>query len=139
MRDDLSGVRLREERTETVRRIAALNAELNGIIESALLSLASKLVDNDYAVSVFDPDVDIERLTGDNKRQALGKVPNLAALMAKTSTAALADADVIVVGNAGANETREIIEHYRGQPVIDLQGIADLKKTAGAKYASICW
>ena len=107
--------------------------------ESALLSLASKLVDNDYAVSVFDPDVDIERLTGDNKRQALGKVPNLAALMAKTSTAALADADVIVVGNAGANETREIIEHYRGQPVIDLQGIADLKKTAGAKYASICW
>lgn len=107
--------------------------------ESALLTLAGHLAGNGYAVSVFDRDVDLERLTGENKRQALAKVPNLAALMAASPGAALAGAEVIVVGNAGANETRDIIEHYRGQPVVDLQGIGELKTLAGANYASICW
>ena len=54
MRDDLSGVRLREERTETVRRIAALDAELNGIIESALLSNNDDEHDPDGATTGYE-------------------------------------------------------------------------------------
>ena len=54
MRDDLSSVRLREERTETVRRIAALDAELNGIIESALLSNNDDEHDPDGATTGYE-------------------------------------------------------------------------------------
>ena len=107
--------------------------------ESALLNLARSLIENGHSVSVFDANVDVERLTGDNKRQALGKLPELASLMSATPKAALTNADVIIVGNVSPAETREIAASYRGQPIIDLQGVAEFKELSGAKYRSICW
>lgn len=111
----------------------------NDLRESGLLFLAGKLLDGGSNVAVFDANVDVGQLTGDNRRQALGVVPNLAALMSASPTAALVDAEVIVVGNANAAETAEIVANYRGQPIIDLHGIAELKALAGSGYRSICW
>ena len=54
MLDDPSGERLREERAETVRRIASLDAELNGIIESALLSNNDDEHDPDGATTGYE-------------------------------------------------------------------------------------
>src|SRR4051794_25237404 len=52
--DDSSGERLREERTKTVRRIVALEAELDGIIESALLSNDDDEHDPDGATTGYE-------------------------------------------------------------------------------------
>ncbi len=52
--DDRSGERLPEERAETVRRIASLDAELNGIIESALLSNNDDEHDPDGATTGYE-------------------------------------------------------------------------------------
>jgi RNA polymerase-binding transcription factor DksA len=52
--DDSSGERLREERTETARRIVSLNAELDGIIESAQLSNNDDEHDPDGATAGYE-------------------------------------------------------------------------------------
>lgn len=52
--DDSSGERLQTERTETVRRIVSLEAELNGIIESALLSNNDDEHDPDGATTGYE-------------------------------------------------------------------------------------
>ena len=52
--DDSSGERLRVERTETVRRIVSLEAELDGIIESALLSNNDDEHDPDGATTGYE-------------------------------------------------------------------------------------
>lgn len=54
MHDDSSADRLRNERTETVRRIASLDAELNGIIESVLLSNNDDEHDPDGATTGYE-------------------------------------------------------------------------------------
>ena len=52
--DDSSGERLHEERTETIRRIVSLEAELDGIIESALLSNNDDEHDPDGATTGYE-------------------------------------------------------------------------------------
>ena len=52
--EDSSGERLREERAETVRRFASLKTELNGIIESALLSNNDDEHDPDGATTGYE-------------------------------------------------------------------------------------
>lgn len=54
MLDDSSGERLREKRTETVRRIVSLEAELDGIIESVLLSNNDDEHDPDGATTGYE-------------------------------------------------------------------------------------
>ena len=54
MLDDSSGNRLHEERTETIRRIVSLEAELNGIIESVLLSNNDDEHDPDGATTGYE-------------------------------------------------------------------------------------
>ncbi len=54
MPDDSSGNRLRNERAETVRRIVSLEAELDGIIESAVLSNNDDEHDPDGATTSYE-------------------------------------------------------------------------------------
>ncbi len=54
VRDDSTGDRLQTERTETVRRIASLESELDGIIESALLSNNDDEHDPDGATTGYE-------------------------------------------------------------------------------------
>ena len=54
MVEDGSGNRLRNERAETVRRIVSLEAELDGIIESAVLSNNDDEHDPDGATTGYE-------------------------------------------------------------------------------------
>jgi GDP-mannose 6-dehydrogenase len=107
--------------------------------ESPLLDLAGRLIAEGREISIFDGNVDFARLNGENRRHALAKVGDLERRMCADAAAALAGADVIVVGNAGSAEVGAIAGAYRGQPVIDLQGAADLAALAGENYRGICW
>lgn len=111
----------------------------NDLRESGLLALASQLVTQGCKVAIYDPDVKMGELVGDNRRQALACLPSLAEHMTDSLRGAIDGAEVIVVGNATPSQVSDLIAHYKGQPIIDLQGVAKLKEIAGNAYRGICW
>ena len=53
--------------------------------------------------------------------------------------AALARAEIVVVGHADADTRQRIIAVARNARVVDLNGYADLRAAGFAQYEGICW
>ena len=126
-----------------VRRVAllglAFKAGTDDLRESPLVTVAERLLGKGVQLRIYDPEVNLSRLLGANKRFIEETIPHLESLMVHDPAASLADAQVALVSVAG----REILEalanhHNDGLTVIDLAGLprAQLKC---ARYHGICW
>ena len=107
--------------------------------DSPLVVLAEKLLGKGFDLTIYDKFVKIARLLGKNKEYIDREIPHLDKLLQETPDAALARAEIVVVGHADAETRQRIIAVAKGARVVDLNGYADLRAAGFAQYEGICW
>jgi GDP-mannose 6-dehydrogenase len=107
--------------------------------ESPMVTLAETLVGRGYQVTVFDENVNPERLVGANKSFLERELPHIASLMRPSIKAVVDGSQVLVIAN-GSPAFREIPQLMRDEQVlIDLVGIAKQNGERHGVYQGICW
>jgi GDP-mannose 6-dehydrogenase len=129
--------------TPGVRRVAmlglAFKAGTDDLRESPLVTVAERLLGKGVQLRIYDPEVNLSRLLGANKRFIEETIPHLESLMVRDPGAALGDAQVALVSVAGPEIVSALSNHHNdGLTVVDLAGLprAQLKC---ARYHGICW
>lgn len=111
--------------------------------DSPLVVLAEKLLGKGFDLAIYDKFVKIARLLGKNKEYIDREIPHLDKLLHETPDAALARAEIVVVGHADAETRQRIIAVAKNARVVDLNGYADLRQASldggFAQYEGICW
>ncbi|WP_343623472.1 nucleotide sugar dehydrogenase [Roseateles puraquae] len=107
--------------------------------DSPLVVLAERLLGKGFDLAIYDKFVKIARLLGKNKEYIDREIPHLDKLLQETPDAALARAEIVVVGHADAETRQRIISLAKGARVVDLNGYADLRAAGFAQYEGICW
>ncbi len=105
---------------------------------SPAVVLIETLVGRGYDVSIFDDDVDPERLIGANRVAFERELPHIAALMRSSIDHVLAESDIVVVTKASP-KFRDVGRLLRpDQKLVDLVGVRT-NGLGAAVYEGICW
>lgn len=117
----------------------SFKAGTDDVRESPVVPLLETLVGRGYQVTVFDEQVDPDRLVGANKSFLERELPHIATLMRSSVEEVLIEAEVVVVANGGA-AFRRIPQLMRdGQVLVDLAGIVKGNQDVRGQYEGICW
>ena len=106
---------------------------------SPFVTLAERLIGKGYELSIHDPFVQLSRLMGKNREFIEQEIPHFERLLAADAKAALAGAEIIVIGHVAKDDIAVICAAAPGRVLIDLQGVRQLEKLAGVTYDGICW
>jgi GDP-mannose 6-dehydrogenase len=116
----------------------SFKAGTDDLRESPMVELIERLIGKGYELRVYDRNVNLARLVGANREYILNRIPHIAALMVESIDAAIAGADVIVIGNADP-EFRSVPECLAdGQTLVDLVRV-NAALTSNGSYDGICW
>ena len=108
--------------------------------ESPLVTVAERLIGKGYDLRIYDPEVNLSRLLGANKRYIEHSIPHIGSLMVADCQAAIDHAEVLVVGQATKVITPLITASVRAdQVVVDLVGLPAGRLNPAAKYHGIVW
>lgn len=125
------------------RRVAlfglAFKPGTDDLRDSPLVALAERLLGKGFELAIYDGCVRVSRLLGKNKEFIDREIPHLERLLKDDPAAALAGAEVIVIGHAEPATRVHIAAHGAGRRIVDLAGYADLKQAEGLRYEGICW
>lgn len=107
--------------------------------ESPLVTIAERLIGKGYELRIFDPEVNLSRLVGANKRFIEECIPHIGNLMVSTCAEAVSHGEVVIVGISGNDVLDALRQHLTSQKsVVDLVGIPTAE-LAVRNYAGICW
>jgi GDP-mannose 6-dehydrogenase len=115
----------------------AFKAETDDLRGSPLLQLAQNLVASGKSVRIFAPELAPERLGAAGQVSAAGDLPDLAARLADTLEAALADTDIVLLGRPLTAAQWQLVEASEAQ-IIDLAGAAK-PGAAAQRYHGLYW
>ena len=107
--------------------------------ESPFVILAERLLGKGYGLRIFDRSVQVARLTGSNRAYIEREIPHLERLLAPDPAAALDGAGLVVLGHIGQEDCQSLLAALGGRRVLDLAGIAEVRKHAGDVYQGLCW
>jgi GDP-mannose 6-dehydrogenase len=107
--------------------------------ESPLVTVAKRLIGEGYDLRIYDPEVNLSRLIGANKRYIEESIPHIGSLMETNLEAVVDHAEVLVVGLGGkeilqAAAARSRKDHF----VVDLVGMGSTAVPA-TQVAGVCW
>ncbi len=117
----------------------SFKAGTDDLRESPLVTIAERLIGKGYDLKIYDPEVNLSRLLGANKRYIEQSIPHIGSLMVSSAEEALDHAEVIIVGLGGRDVAPLIEDRVRpDQVIVDLVG---LRGASGAHsgYHGICW
>jgi len=107
--------------------------------ESPLVTVAERLIGKGFDLRIFDPEVNLSRLLGANKRYIADSIPHIGSLMVGECAAALEHAEVLIVGLATKALLPDIVAGiHPDQIVVDLVGLPRARFTC-AGYHGVCW
>jgi len=107
--------------------------------ESPLVTLAEQLIGKGLRLLVYDPEVQLSRLLGANRRFIEQHVPHIGSLMCDDLHGVIGESDLLVVGMNDARTVRMLIERVRAeQIVLDLVNIGCRDGLRGT-YVGLCW
>jgi len=107
--------------------------------ESPLVTVAERLIGKGYDLRIYDPDVNLSRLLGANKRYIEHSIPHIGNLMSGDCAAVIDHAEVLIVGLATRDLVPAIVGRIRpDQVVVDLVGLPR-DELGGAQYHGVCW
>ena len=107
--------------------------------ESPLVQLVERLIGKGMNLKVYDPEVQMSRLIGANKRYIEEVVPHLGSLLCESVEAAMQDTATVIVGLSGAEIMSELYANSRKEQFfLDLVGVPEPEKLNG-EYRGICW
>jgi GDP-mannose 6-dehydrogenase len=124
------------------RKIAVLGfafkAGTDDLRESPLVDLIETLLGKGYDIKIYDRQVSLAKIFGANREFIEKRIPHIADLMVNDLESAVAEAEVIVIGNKG-EEFSEILPRLRkDQHVLDLVRISESVRT-NARYEGMSW
>ncbi len=125
------------------RRVGVLGlsfkAETDDLRESPILRVISSLVGKGYSLLLHDPNIDMERVLGANRRFVEDEVPYLPERLRTDLTEVVRESEIIVVAN-GAKEYRGVGALLKpGQILVDLVHAVDAKSVAHGEYHGHAW
>lgn len=130
-------------RATGARRIALLGLSFkpgtDDLRESPLVMLAEQLYGKGYQIEIFDPEVQLSRLLGANRRYIETHLPHLGELLVSDLQKAIEGADALVVGAASAKVIEAINLHAKPhQTLIDLVGLPGSLQTRATVHG-LAW
>lgn len=107
--------------------------------ESPLVTLAERLIGKGIQIAIYDPEVNLSRLMGANKRYIEEAIPHIARLMTDDIAAAVRGSDVVV---AGLN-TPEVLHALEAElrpdhHILDVV-LLPTRETLRGHYHGMCW
>jgi GDP-mannose 6-dehydrogenase len=107
--------------------------------ESPLVIMAERFIGKGLQLRIFDPEVNIARLIGSNRRYIEESIPHIATLMTDDLEQLLRQADVLVVAMKTPAVLAALEEHTRpDQLLLDVTGLPR-RETQHASYRGVCW
>lgn len=107
--------------------------------ESPLVTLAEQLIGKGVQLSIYDPDVQLSRLLGANRRFIETQLPHIGDLLQGDLDKVIDEADVLVVGVSNAAIFDALATRARPeQKVIDLVKLPD-PQAVRAAIEGLCW
>jgi GDP-mannose 6-dehydrogenase len=107
--------------------------------ESPLVDLAQQFIGTGLKVRVYDPEVQLSRLLGANRRFIEQHLPHIGSLLCDDISKVIADSDVLVVGLNDAHIFEALRDQVReGQVVLDLVNIPEPRGIRG-QLVGLCW
>jgi GDP-mannose 6-dehydrogenase len=107
--------------------------------ESPLVTLAERFIGKGLKLRIYDPEVNLSRLMGANRRYIEESIPHIGSLMSSSLAEAVASSDIIVVGTADKRILAELVGLTQDhQLLIDLVKIPGRENLKG-RYQGICW
>lgn len=107
--------------------------------ESPLVTLAERLIGKGIELRIHDPNVQLARLIGANRRYIEDKLPHIGRLLSDDCAALIQDSELIIVGLSDAHLSEQVINAAQpSQTVLDLVGMTGRDRLAAA-YRGICW
>lgn len=124
------------------RRVALLGlsfkADTDDLRESPSVDLAERLIGKGFAVKIFDPVLNTQRLTGANLSYVQERLPHLNCLLARDAVGALTGAEVALVGDAGPSAGQALLA-TRPPMILDLHGNLGPEVEALPGYQGVGW
>lgn len=106
--------------------------------ESAMLEVAQNLLGHGYQIRIYDPQLNLARIVGSNRRVIDTKMPHLASLLREDLASALGTQGLVLAAQkcATAVELSKVLtpQHH----ILDINGWPELQKL-GVRYEGLCW
>jgi GDP-mannose 6-dehydrogenase len=125
------------------RRVGVLGlsfkAGTDDLRESPILRVVGTLVGKGYSLLLHDPNIDMERVLGANRRFVEDEVPYLPDRLKPTVAEVVKGSEVIVVANH-SREYKDVGALLKpGQVLVDLAHAVDRASVAHAEYHGLAW
>jgi GDP-mannose 6-dehydrogenase len=106
--------------------------------ESAMVEVAQNLLGHGYQLRIYDPQLNLARIMGSNRRVIDLKMPHLASLLKEDLGAALGTQGLVLAAQKCATVS-ELAKYLTAKHhVVDVNGWTELR-TLGASYEGFCW
>jgi GDP-mannose 6-dehydrogenase len=117
----------------------SFKAGTDDLRESPLVTVAERLIGKGYDLRIYDPEVNLSRLLGANKRYIEGSIPHIGSLMSDDCAAVVRHAEVLIVG-LGSRDVLSVIEANAvpEQRIVDLVGVPADRLGPGVSQG-VCW
>jgi len=107
--------------------------------ESPLVTLAEQLIGKGIELRIHDPNVQLSRLIGANRRYIEDKLPHIGRLLTEDMNALLGNSELLVVGLSDPALVEQVVAQASpAQTVLDLVGIPQGERLQAA-YRGMCW
>jgi GDP-mannose 6-dehydrogenase len=117
----------------------SFKAGTDDLRESPLVTLAERLIGKGLQLKIYDPEVNLSRLMGANKRYIEESIPHIAQVMTDNIASAVRDSDVVVVGLKTADVLQALEQELKPeQKLLDLVMLPN-RSALRAHYRGMCW
>jgi GDP-mannose 6-dehydrogenase len=103
-----------------------------------MVEVAQNLLGRGYKVRIYDPQLNLSRIVGRNKRMIDEKMPHLASLLHHDLAAAIGEQGLVVAAQRCASAADLAKCLTPRHQVLDVNGWAELRSLA-VKYEGFCW
>jgi GDP-mannose 6-dehydrogenase len=116
----------------------SFKANTDDLRESAMVEVAQSLLGRGYKLRIYDPQLNLSRIVGRNKRTIDEKMPHLASLLYQDLAAAIGEQGLVVAAQRCAS-VADLAKCLTPQhQVLDVNGWPELRNLP-AKYEGFCW
>lgn len=126
-----------------IRRVGLLGLSFktgtDDLRESPLVAVAERLIGKGFELKIYDPDVNLSRLLGANKRYIEEAIPHLERLMLSEPGEVIEHSQAVLV-SLGSPQIVAALERHGNEElaIIDLAGLPR-DRIKCARYRGICW
>ena len=117
----------------------SFKAGTDDVRESPIVPVIETLVGKGYDLTIFDEQLELSKLIGQNKAFLEQEIPHIIKLMRPSVEAVINDSDVIIIAN-GSKQFRQVPDMVpEDKMVIDLVGVLPQNSPVKKGYHGICW